>query len=289
MKRLRLRDGRLYSFQRMEMMGVINITPDSFFEHSRVSGVQAALERADQMVAEGATFLDLGGESTRPGADPVTENEETERVIPVVRALKQRYPQILLSVDTYRAGTAREALQAGADLINDISALTFDENMAETVASFHAPVVLMHIHGRPDHIQDDPQYEDVVSEVYDFLQERIAFAISHGIGRDQIMIDLGIGFGKTVTQNLLLLSHLAEFDSLGMPHLLAVSRKSFIGAALDRPDPEGRLAGTVAVTAFAAMHGIEMARVHDVRENLDTARMIEILQTGDMKPEEKKR
>ena len=182
-----------------------------------------------------------------------------------------------MSADTYRAETAEKAIRSGADLINDISGLTFDKEMAAVISETGVPVIIMHINGRPDHMQDDPQYEDVVEDVYRFLDGQIDYAVRSGIEREKIIIDLGIGFGKNYEHNITLLKNIDRFRALGRPYLLAVSRKSFIGTALGRTDPADRLSGTAAVTAYAALHGIEIARVHDVKENLDAARMMEAL------------
>lgn len=272
-----LKDGTVHSFDHMEMMGIINVTPDSFYAGSRVGGAGAALQRAGQMIAEGAALLDIGGESTRPGSAPVTAEEEKERVCPAIRAIRERHPDVLLSVDTYRAATAAAACEAGADIINDISAMTFDPEMADVVLQYRVPVVLMHINGRPDHMQDHPHYDDVVEEVHAFLDERIQDALRRGISGERIIIDLGIGFGKNYGHNIALLRAIDRFQDLGMPHLLAVSRKGFIGKCLGETDPSDRLAGTVGISVYAALHGIEMARVHDVRENLQAVRMAEAL------------
>lgn len=298
---LRLKNDRILRFDRMEMMGIVNVTPDSFYAGSRMmeeagdqppadddgrltaaegrleAAHQAAFAKAVQHIREGARMIDIGGESTRPGSAPVTEDEEISRICPVIEMIRKAYPEIVISADTYRAGTARYALQAGADLINDISGLTFEPALADEVADAGAGIILMHTGGRPDTMQDDPHYDDVVSEVYDFLRRQMAFAIARGIGWDQIMIDMGIGFGKTWEHNLQLLRSMDRFAELGCPHLLAVSRKSFIGSTLGRQDPEERLAGTLVLTAFGAEHGLAAARVHDVRENLDAARMAEAL------------
>ncbi|MBQ9066547.1 MAG: dihydropteroate synthase [Clostridia bacterium] len=277
MKQLRQKDGSLFSFEKMEFMGILNVTPDSFFPGSRVSGIDSALMRAEMMIADGAAFLDIGGESTRPGSAPVTVEEEIERVCPVIRALKEAHPGTVLSVDTYHAKTAEAACDAGVDMINDISAFTFDENMVRVAAEREVPVVLMHISGRPDHMQDHPHYDDVVEEVHSFLAERIEYAEANGVREDRIVFDLGIGFGKTYDHNVTLLREIDRFSDFGLPQLLAVSRKTFIGVALDRQDPAERLNGTIGVSCYAAMHGVEMARVHDVRENLEAVRMIEAL------------
>ena len=297
---LRLKNDRIITLDRMEMMGIINVTPDSFYEGSRMASEEAALAKAGQFLSEGALFIDVGGESTRPGSAPVTEEEEIKRICPVISRIRAKWPQAVISADTYRAGTARAALAAGADMINDISGLTFEPELADAVAEAGAAVVLMHTGGRPDTMQQDPHYEDVVAEVRAFLERQIEFAVSRGIGRDQIMADVGIGFGKTFEHNLALLRSIEQFNGLGRlpgepeetgcPQLLAVSRKSFIGAALGEgmiaggaapagsPRPtEARLAGTVAITAFAAERGVAVARVHDVKENLHAARMAELL------------
>lgn len=277
MKYIRLKDGTVYELPNMEMMGIINVTPDSFYAGSRTSSKEAALERAGQLIAEGASFLDIGGESTRPGSQPVTTEEEIQRVCPVIRAIKQEYPDVLLSVDTYHSETAEAAAEAGVDILNDISGLTFDENMVHVAADHHLPVIIMHIQGRPDHMQDHPHYADVVEDVHAFLARQIEYAMSHGVSDERIIIDLGIGFGKTYEHNIKLLKNIDRFHDLGMPHLLAVSRKSFIGTALSEDDPENRLFGTVGISVYGAMHHLELARVHDVKANLQAVRMAEAL------------
>lgn len=277
MRQIRLKDGTIHRFPHMEMMGIINVTPDSFFAGSRVSGPGAALKRAEKMIQEGATFLDIGGESTRPGSAPVTPEEEISRVCPVISAIKQQFPEVLLSVDTYHAKTAQAAIEAGADILNDISALTFDRDMVHVAADYQVPVILMHINGRPDHMQDHPVYSDVVEEVYSFLAGQMEFAGKNGVAGDRILIDLGIGFGKTYEHNVTLLKHIDRFAELGVPHLLAVSRKTFIGQALGENDPAERLYGTVGVSVYGAIHGLELARVHDVKANLQAVRMAEAL------------
>lgn len=283
-QRLRLGDGRVMTFPRMEMMGIVNVTPDSFYAGSRMMGgsseyedVDRAVELADRHIREGARMIDVGGESTRPGSAPVSPGEEIRRICPVIRRIRQMHPDAVISADTYRAETAAAALEAGADLINDISGLSFEPELADAVARAGAGIILMHTGGRPETMQQDPFYHDVVAEVYEFLERQIDFAVRSGIGRDRIMIDMGIGFGKSTEHNLTLLRNIDRFGSLGCPHLLAVSRKSLIGKTLGREDPADRLPGTLAITAYAAAHGIAAARVHDVKENLDAARMAEAL------------
>lgn len=272
---LRLKNDRIITFDRMEMMGIVNATPDSFFAGSRAEGGEVAFAKAMQHLAEGAAIIDIGGESTRPGSAPVTAEEEIARICPVIARLRAERPDCVISADTYRARTAEAALEAGADLINDISGLTFEPELARVIAEHGAAVVLTHTPARPEVMQDDPVYGDVVEEVHGFLARQIAFAEKNGIGRDRIMIDVGIGFGKKDEHNRALLRSIRRFDDLGCPHLMAVSRKSFIGRTLGREDPADRLAGTLALTAYGAARGIACARVHDVKENLDAARMME--------------
>lgn len=277
MRHFILKDGSKKTFSRMEMMGIINVTPDSFYSGSRVNGTEEALAKAGDFISEGATFIDVGGESTRPGAKKVSICEEIERVCPVISRIKKKYPEILVSVDTYNAPTAAAAVEAGADIVNDISGLTFDENMVDVVAATGVPVIIMHTQGRPDVMQKNPHYDNVVKEVYEYLEKQRDYAVARGVDREKIIIDLGIGFGKRYEHNVELLRNIDVFAELNCPHLLAISRKSFIGTLLNQEDPEDRLFGTVAVTLFARMHGIEMARVHDVKENLWAVRMLEEL------------
>ena len=277
MEHLLLKNGERYEFRRMEMMGIINVTPDSFYEGSRTAGTQAACDRAEQLITEGALFLDIGGESTRPGAKPVSVEEEIRRICPVITLIKEKHPDILLSADTYHADTARAAIEAGVDLINDISGLTFDPDMADVIAEAGVPLILMHTGGRPEDMQENIRYTDAVEEVYCFFEKQMRFAEQKGILRERIMLDVGIGFGKTCEQNLALLKHTKRFQTLGRPLLLAASRKSFIGQVLSENDPGDRLYGTIAVTLHAASQGIRLARVHDVRANLEAVRMYEAL------------
>ena len=279
MKKLVLKDGRVKEFQqgKMEIMGIINVTPNSFFAGSRTYNHDEAVKRAEKLISEGAAFIDVGGESTRPGSEPVEIQEEINRVCPVIREIKRLHPEVIVSVDTYNSETAREAIRNGADMVNDISGLTFDENMIKVIAEEKVPVIIMHINGRPKTMQKDPHYDNVVEEVYEFLERQVNYAVENGVSRDKIIIDLGIGFGKTYEHNIELLRNISYFDKLGLPHLLAVSRKTFIGKALNEDDPENRLYGTVAVTLYAQMKGIEIARVHDVIENYQAAKMLEAL------------
>lgn len=277
MNHVTLRDGRKIEFNNTKIMGILNATPDSFFEGSRVNGVEIALKRALKMIEEGADILDIGGESTRPGSEPVSEEEEIKRVIPVIEAIRKVNKEIVISVDTYRAKTAELAVQAGADIINDISAMMFDEDMVNVVKKYDVPVILMHIKGTPKNMQNNPHYDDVVKEVYEFLDERINFAKNNGISKDKIIVDPGIGFGKLFEHNIELIKNIEKFKELGCPVLLAHSRKSSIGVALGNLPPEERLEGTIAISCYAVLKGIEMVRVHDVKENKRAVKMIEVL------------
>ncbi len=254
-------------------MGVVNVTPDSFSDAGAFLDADRAVAHALAMAKAGADIIDVGGESTRPGAASVSEEEEIRRVVPVINRLRG----VTVSVDTTKAVVAERALAAGARIVNDISALRFDTRMVDVARDAGAGVVLMHMRGTPQTMQAEPRYDDVVAEVRDFLAKRIEFAVSHGLKKSQIAIDPGIGFGKTVEQNLALLAHLDTFASLGCPVLVGASRKSFIGKLLGR-EPQDRLAGSLAVATWAAAHGASIVRVHDVAETVDAVRMVEAIQ-----------
>ncbi len=243
-------------------MGVLNVTPDSFSDGGKFLSVDAAVQRAHQLVQEGAQWLDIGGESTRPGAERVSAEEEWQRIGPVIDAIVREYPDVIISVDTYKSEVARRALEAGAHIINDISALSFDPRMAEVVAHFGVPVVLMHIQGTPRDMQKNPHYTNLMDELIAFLDRQIAFALKYGI--TQIIVDPGIGFGKRWEDNFEILRRLHEFRVWGYPVLLGVSRKSFIGKLVNEPNPEHRLGGTIGANLVGWQHGATIFRVHDV-------------------------
>jgi dihydropteroate synthase len=261
------------------IMGVLNVTPDSFSDGGKSSTEETAFHHAEQMVSEGAAILDIGGESSRPGSDPVPLDEELRRVIPVIRRIRARYPDLLLSIDTYKAETARQALGAGVDIVNDISALLADSAMLEVVQSSGAGVILMHMKGIPKTMQTNPRYEDVVAEVCTFLRERRDALVLHGIHRDRIAIDPGFGFGKRVQDNVALVRKLTHFTGLGQPVVVGISRKSMIACLLGEPNlpPAERLWPTVALTSLLRERGAHIFRVHDVRPNLEALRMTEAI------------
>jgi dihydropteroate synthase len=249
------------------LMGIVNVTPDSFSDGGNFLDSGAALAQALRLVEEGADIIDVGGESTRPGAVPVPAEDELRRVIPVVGQLAKRSP-VLISIDTTKAAVARAALDAGAHIVNDISSLTFDPAMPEVCAAAGAGVVCMHIRGTPQTMQDDPQYDDVVADICALLEERLASLERQGIDRERVVIDPGIGFGKTAQHNVEILRNIARFRALGRPVCIGHSRKRFLKKLLGRPVDE-RLFATVGVSIAVAQQGAEILRVHDVAATRD--------------------
>ncbi|MEW6609347.1 MAG: dihydropteroate synthase [bacterium] len=262
--------------QRTFIMGILNVTPDSFSDGGQYDEPEKAIKRAFEMKEEGADIIDIGGESTRPGAKPSSVKEELERLIPIVKRLIKENIDLPLSIDTYKSEVAKACLDEGAHIINDISALKFDMNMAKVVAEYKVPVVLMHIQGTPQNMQENPQYKCVVSEIILYLRERVKFAQDSGIDKEKIIIDPGIGFGKTVEHNLQILRRLREFKSPGLPILIGTSRKSFIGKILDLPVEE-RLEGTLATVAISILNGANILRVHDVKSVRRVALMLDAI------------
>lgn len=259
------------------LMGVLNVTPDSFSDGGEFFGKEVAAARAAAMLEDGAEIIDVGGESTRPGSDPVSPEEEAHRVIPVVQEILAEHPDAIVSIDTYRSETAEPALEAGVRIVNDVTALRGDPQMARVVAEARCPVILMHMLGEPKTMQHAPRYDDVVREVRDFLAERAEHAIAEGVEPEKIIIDPGIGFGKTLDHNLALLYYLDALVELGFPVLVGTSRKSFIGKITGAEEARDRVFGTVAANVIAYERGATIFRVHDVqanREALAVARAI---------------
>ncbi len=261
---------------RTHIMGVLNATPDSFSDGGRFVDPEKALAHAREMAAAGADIIDIGGESTRPGAAPLSEEEELRRIIPLIERLSAELA-VPISVDTYKSTVAKKAIEAGARIVNDISGLRFSRDMANVVADTGVAVVIMHIKGTPRDMQQDPVYDDVVGEVMSYLEEGLELAIKAGVDREKILIDPGIGFGKTLGHNLLILNRLDEFRALGRPIVLGTSRKKFIGAVLDIPAPEQRLAGTAATVAIGIERGARVLRVHDVALMAQVAKMTDAI------------
>ena len=248
------------------LMGVLNVTPDSFSDGGEFFGVEPAVAQAEKMFDEGAQVIDVGGESTRPGSEPVSPEEELRRVLPVIEGMVSARPDSIVSIDTYRSSVAEAALDAGARAVNDVTALG-DPRMAGLMAERGCPIILMHMLGEPKSMQQHPRYEDVVREVRDFLAERAQQAIRAGVQLENIILDPGIGFGKTPEHNLRLLKRLDSLVELGFPVLVGVSRKSFLGKITGSEDPKSRLFGTVAANVLAYERGASLFRVHDVRAN----------------------
>ena len=261
--------------QRTLIMGVLNVTPDSFSEEGRYFEVDSAIAHAKRMVNEGADIIDIGGESSRPGALSISADEELTRVLPVVERLVSEIP-VPISIDTYKANVARRALQAGAHIVNDITALSGDSDMASVVSEMHAGLVLMHMKGNPRTMQHSPAYQNVISDILRFFQERIGEAEKNGIHPDSILVDPGIGFGKTTEHNLEILRRLRDFQSLNKPILIGTSKKSFIGKILDLPVNE-RMEGTAATIAWAISQGADVVRIHDVKPMRRVAQMTDAI------------
>ena len=272
-----LADNRVLEYDHVVVMGILNITPDSFYADSRVRSIDEVINRAGQMLRDGAEILDIGGESTRPGSDSINPQEEIARIVPVVEALRKEYPQSILSIDTYHAETAEATLASGADIINDISAMEYDEKMIDVVVKNNASVILMHMRGTPKNMQQNTEYGNVVEEVSKYLKERAEMLRGHNFPKEKIILDPGIGFAKNVDQNLKLMQGLSEMTGSDYPVLLAASRKSTIGKVLGDIPPEARLAGTIATSCQAVYAGANMVRVHDVKENIQAIRMLEAI------------
>lgn len=247
------------------IMGILNVTPDSFSDGGVHFTGPSAVESGLRMVDNGADILDIGGESTRPGSEPVSLDEELRRVLPVIESLASKV-NVPISIDTYKADVAGRAVDAGASIINDISGLRFDPEMSAVVSRCGVPVVIMHMKGNPKDMQQHPSYSALIPEILEFMRSRIAFAVQAGIPQDMIIIDPGIGFGKTFDHNLQILHNLGDFTSLGRPILVGPSRKAFIGKVLGNAPAAGRMEGTAAAVAISIMHGANLVRVHDVKE-----------------------
>ncbi len=257
-------------------MGILNITPDSFSDGGRYFNLKDAIFRAKELLEEGADIIDIGGESTRPFSDPVSEEEELQRVIPVIKAIKEEFPSAIISVDTYKSKVAEEALKAGADIVNDISALRFDKNMLNVIKDYNCPIIIMHMQGTPKTMQINPVYDNVIEDIKKFFKNRIEFLVEQGIYFEKIIIDPGIGFGKTFEHNIEILKNLESFYELNRPVLIGYSRKSFIGKIINKP-PHQREGGTVGVSIFAYLKKVHFLRVHKVDLNKDAIKVFKVL------------
>jgi dihydropteroate synthase len=269
-----LPNGKSLAFTRPLIMGVLNVTPDSFSDGGKFIDPAKAVAQARAMVAEGADIIDIGGESTRPGADPVWEGEEANRVVPVIEALRE--DGIPLSIDTRHSTVMEKAVEAGAHIINDVTALTYDPESLQVAAASDVPVILMHSQGEPKTMQDNPEYKNTLLDVYDYLAERIDACVAAGIDRARLVVDPGIGFGKRMVQdNMALINNLALLHTLGCPILFGASRKSFIGAVSGEEDPAKRLPGSLVAAMKAVEQGAQIVRVHDVAETSQALKLVQ--------------
>jgi len=260
---------------RTHIMGILNITPDSFSDGGKFLQPGQAIEHGLRMVEEGVDIIDIGAESTRPGAEPVSVEEELRRLLPVLEGLLKRV-DIPISIDTYKASVAETVLKTGASMINDISGLRFDNRMKDVVAKYQVPIIIMHIKGEPRNMQQNPYYDDLIGEIYEYLAASIHLAVKTGIARNNIIIDPGIGFGKRLQDNFEILKRLSEFQGLGCPILIGPSRKSFIGKVLDL-SPDKRLEGTLAAVTIGIQNGAHIVRVHDVKQVSRACHIIDLL------------
>ena len=246
-------------------MGILNITPDSFSDGGKYLSASRAIDRAFAMVDNGADIIDIGGESTRPGSDFISKDEELQRIVPVIQEIRNQDSEILISIDTYKSDVAEIAIDLGANIVNDISGLTFDQNMSTFLSGRDIPVIIMHINGKPKTMQVNPIYDDLINDINTFFKKQIMFAQSNGIDRDNIILDPGIGFGKTFNHNLTIINNLKDLCSLGHPIMVGTSRKAFIGDILDAAHSE-RVEGTIASVVVSVINGANIVRVHDVKE-----------------------
>ncbi|WP_428663860.1 dihydropteroate synthase [Runella sp.] len=269
--------GKLLDLSTPQVMGILNVTPDSFYSESRVTQLDDARRKAERMLSEGASILDLGGHSTRPGADAVSEEEELKRIVPVVEMLRKDFPNAILSIDTFRASVARQAVEAGAHIVNDIAGGNLDAQMFETIASLNVPYILMHSRGTPQTMKNLNQYDDLVTDVLRELQVKI-YELQH-LGVKDIVADMGFGFAKNADQNYVLLHELKAFQPLNVPLLVGVSRKSMIWRKLDI-SPEQSLNGTTVLNTVALMNGANILRVHDVKEAVEAIKLVGLLHRG---------
>jgi dihydropteroate synthase len=271
-------NGKKFDFnERPFIMGILNVTPDSFSDGGKFNSKDRALQHVEEMLKNGADIIDIGGESTRPGADEVPLEEEINRTAPVIEAIRKEFKDAVISIDTYKAGVAKRALESGANIINDISGLRFDEKMPSVTAEYNVPAIVMHIKGTPKNMQKNPHYDNVIKELLEYFDERINTLKKQNVNK--IIIDPGIGFGKRIEDNLRIIKHISAFTIFKLPILLGASRKSFIGKVLDRTVSE-RLTGTLTANAYGILNGANIVRVHDVKEHAEMLKMLEAIRNA---------
>ena len=257
-------------------MGIVNVTPDSFSDGGKFFSLEASYKHSVKLIKDGADILDIGGESSRPGAKPISVEQEMDRVLPLITKIHSSFPQAIISIDTTKAQVAEEAIKAGAKIINDISGLSNDKNMVNIVSNYDVPVVIMHMQGNPETMQKKPFYNDLINDIKLFFKDRIDYIRKFGILKEQIILDPGIGFGKTFLDNFKLINHLDKFSEFDLPILIGPSRKSFIGAALNE-EPEFRLEGTSAAVAAGILRGARIVRVHDVYQMKKVVKIADLI------------
>ena len=260
-------------------MGIVNVTPDSFSDGGKFFSLESAYEHSRSLIKEGADIIDIGGESSRPGSNPITSKVELERTIPLISKINSNFPEVIISIDTTKSEVAEQAILSGANIINDISGLSFDKDMAKVASKYDVPVVVMHMQGRPETMQDAPHYNNLIGDIKSFFEERIRYATQFGIQRNRIILDPGIGFGKSYEDNFKLINQLEKFCDFKLPILIGPSRKSFIGIALNEK-PEFRLEGTLAAVSAGILRGAKIVRVHDVKQIRKVVKIIDLIRVA---------
>ncbi len=258
------------------IMGIVNVTPDSFSDGGKYFTLESAYEHSKNLIKDGADIIDIGGESSRPGSKPINFEIELERTIPLISKIRSNFPEVIISIDTTKSEVAEQAILSGANIINDISGLSFDKNMIKVASKYDVLLVIMHMQGKPETMQESPYYNNLIDDINSFFEERIQYATQFGIQKNQIILDPGIGFGKSYEDNFKLINQLEKFNGFKLPILIGPSRKSFIGVALNE-EPESRLEGTLAAVAAGILRGAQIVRVHDVKEIRKVAKIIDLI------------
>ena len=260
-------------------MGIVNVTPDSFSDGGKFFTLESAYEHSRKLIKDGADIIDIGGESSRPGSRSIPSEKELERTIPLISKIRSNFPEVFISIDTTKSIVAEQAILSGANIVNDISGLSFDKNMVKVVSKYDVPFIVMHMQGKPETMQDDPCYNDLIEDIKSFFEERINYAKQFGIQKNRIILDPGIGFGKSYKDNFKLINQLEKFNGFKLPILIGPSRKSFIGIALNE-EPESRLEGTLAAVAAGILRGAQIVRVHDVKQIRKVAKIIDLIRVA---------
>ena len=261
------------------VMGIVNVTPDSFSDGGKYFTLETAYEHSKKLITDGADIIDIGGESSRPGSKSISSEKELERTIPLISKIHSNFPEVVISIDTQKSEVAEQAILSGANIVNDISGLSFDDNMVKVVSKYDVPLVVMHMQGKPETMQDAPSYNNLIEDIKSFFEERIRFATQFGIQKNRIILDPGIGFGKSYKDNFTLINQLDKFNGFKLPILIGPSRKSFIGIALNE-EPESRLEGTLAAVAAGILRGAQIVRVHDVKQIRKVAKIIDLIRVA---------